>query len=157
MSKSEKRHFKLYASRHSVEENNYLKLFDAIDKQKNYDEGSILEKFRKEPFINRFPITKKRLYETVLRSLDAFHSQSSIDAELKRELHFAEILYKKSLYNQCAKILSSARHTALKHEKYSTLTEILHWQKKLIEKDNYLGQNKEGIEAMLHEDVLIAD
>ncbi|MCX6274071.1 MAG: hypothetical protein NTV09_02530 [Bacteroidetes bacterium] len=157
MSKSEKRHFKLYAGRHSVEENNYLKLFDAIEKQKSYDEGSILKKFSKETFINRFPITKKRLYETVLRSLDAFHSQSSIDAQLKRELHFAEILYKKSLYGQCAKILTSARHTAMKHEKHSSLAEIHHWQKKLIEKDNYLGQNEESISAMLHEDVLIAD
>ena len=157
MSKSEKRHFKLYAGRHSVEENNYLKLFDAIEKQKSYDEGSILKKFSKETFVNRFPITKKRLYETVLRSLDAFHSQSSIDAQLKRELHFAEILYKKSLYSQCAKILASARHTAMKHEKHSSLAEIHHWQKKLIEKDNYLGQNDESIAAMLHEDVLIAD
>ena len=77
MSKSEKRHFKLYSSRHSVEENNYQKLFDAIDRQKNYDEEFILKKFSKETFTNRFPITKKRLYETVLRSLDAFHSQSS--------------------------------------------------------------------------------
>ncbi len=157
MSKSEKRNFKIYAGRHSVEENNYLKLFDAIDRQKKYDEGAILKKFVKESFTNRFPITKKRLYETVLRSLDAFHSQSSTDAELKRELHFAEILYKKSLYNQCAKILSSAKHTALKHEKYSSLAEIHHWQKKLIEKDNYLGQNDDSIAAMLHEDVIIAD
>src|SRR5688572_27419266 len=157
MSKSEKRHFKLYAGRHSVEENNYLKLFDAIDKQQTYNEALILKKFSRESFINRFPITKKRLYETVLRSLDAFHSQSSIDAQLKRELHFAEILYKKSLYNQCAKILAAARHTALKYEKYSTLAEIMTWNKKLIDKDNYVGQDPESIEAMLREDVMIAD
>lgn len=157
MSKSEKRHFKLYAGRHSVEENNYLRLFDAIEAQAVYDESAILKKFSKESFINRFPITKKRLYETVLRSLDAFHSQSSTDAQLKRELHFAEILYKKSLYNQCAKILVSARNTALKYEKHSTLAEIHHWQKKLIEKDNYLGHDQDSIAAMWHEDVLIAE
>lgn len=157
MSKSEKRHFKLYASRHSVNENNYQKLFDAIDRQKNYDEGYILKKFSKESFTNRFPITKKRLYETVLRSLDAYHSQSSIDAQLKRELHFAEILYKKSLYGQCARILAAAKQIAMKHEKHSSLAEIHHWQKRLIEKDNYLGQSENAIAEMLREDVLIAD
>lgn len=157
MSKSEKRHFKLFAGRHSVEENNYLKLFDVIAGQKEYNEGSILKKFSKETFTNRFPITKKRLYETVLRALDAFHSQSSIDARLKRELHFAEILYKRSLYNQCAKVLASARLLAIKHEKHSSLAEIHHWQKKLIEKDNYLGQDEDSIAAMLREDILIAD
>ncbi len=157
MSKSEKRNFKLFASRHSVEENNYLKLFDAVERQRSYDETALLKKFSKEPFTNRFPITKKRLYEIVLRSLDAFHSHSSTDAQLKRELHFAEILYKKSLYNQCAKILHSAKHTALKHEKHSSLAEIHHWEKKLIEKDNYLGHNEDSINRMLHEDALVAD
>src|ERR1051326_780485 len=116
MSKSEKRHFKLYASRHSVAENNYIKLFDAIDRQRQYDENSILKKFEKQTLVNRFPITRNRLYETVLRSLDAFHSQSSTDAQLKRDLHFAEILYKKSLYDQCARVLASAKRVAERHE-----------------------------------------
>ena len=99
LNKSEKRYFNLYASRHTLgEKNNYVILFDAIDKQNEYDEASILKQFKKEAFINKFSITKARLYDVILDSLTAFHSASSIDAQLKRDLHCAEILYKKTLY-----------------------------------------------------------
>ena len=156
MNKPEKRYFKIYASRHSSEENNYLKLFDAIEKQNEYNEESILKKFQKETFVKKFPIAKARLFDTVLRSPDAFHANSSIDAQLKRQLHFAEILYKKSLYDQCARMLESAKRLATKYEKYSTLSEIFHWQKKLIEKDNYSGHEEGDLQKLLIEDERIA-
>ena len=157
MNKPEKRYFKIYASRHSSEQNNYLKLFDAIEKQTQYNEESILKKFQKEIFIKKFPIAKSRLFDTVLRSLDAFHANSSIDAQLMRQIHFAEILYKKSLYDQCARMLESAKRLAVKHEKYSTLSEIFHWQKKLIEKDNYSGLEEDDLQKLLVEDARIAE
>ena len=43
---SEKRGFKLFSSRHtSADENQYVKLFDAIDAHHVYDEALILKKF----------------------------------------------------------------------------------------------------------------
>ena len=48
LSKSEKRYFKLLSSRHTIgDENNYVKLFDFIDKQTTYDEGVIFKEFKK--------------------------------------------------------------------------------------------------------------
>lgn len=157
LNKPEKRYFNIYASRHSSEKNNYLKLFEAIDKQKQYDEEKIQQKFKQEVFVKKFAIAKARLFETILRSLDAFHANSSIDAQLKRQLHFVEILYKKSLYDQCNRMLKSAKRLAIKHEKYSSLSEIHHWQKKMIEKDNYSGQNEDDLNTLLTEDEHIAD
>jgi len=157
MNKPEKRYFKIYASRHSSAENNYLKLFEAIDRQPEYKEEDVLKKFAKESFVKKFPIAKARLYDTVLRSLDAFHANSSIDAQLKRQLHFAEILYKKSLYDQCARMLDSAKRLATRYEKYSALSEIVQWEKKLIEKDNYSGLEEEDLEKLLAEDARIAE
>ena len=62
MSKAEKRYFKLYSSRHTLgEKNNYSILFDAIDKQEEYDEGKLMKKFKGEAFTNRFSISKRRL------------------------------------------------------------------------------------------------
>ena len=88
LNKSEKRYFSLYASRHTIgEKNNYIILFEAIDKQLEYNESLILKQFKKEAFINKFSIAKSRLYDVVLDSLTAFHSRSSIDAQLKRDLH----------------------------------------------------------------------
>ena len=98
LSKPEKRYFKLHSSRHIIgEQNNYVKLFDAIDKQKEYNEAGLLAQFKQEVFIKQFSIAKSRLYDSILRSLDAYNSDSSVDSQLKNMLHHAEILFKKTL------------------------------------------------------------
>ncbi|MEW6469725.1 MAG: hypothetical protein AB1458_12410 [Bacteroidota bacterium] len=154
LTKAEKRNFKLYASRHTAaEDNNYVRLFNAIDAQREYDEQAITMRFG----VRQFSIVKARLYDAVLRSLDAFHAHSSIDARLKRDLHCAEILYKKSLYDLCAKLLTSAKKVAQKYERHSSLLEIYQWEKRLIEKDNYSGMNEEDINRFLKEDELIGE
>src|SRR5690606_33276142 len=108
LNKPEKRYFKVFSSRISGnEKSNYAILFDAIDKQKEYDEAAILKRFKKEAFIKSFSITKSRLYDAILRSLDAYHGNSSTEAQLKKLLHCVEILYKKALYQQSAKLLQS--------------------------------------------------
>lgn len=155
LSKPEKRYFKVFASRHSTGENVYQILFDAILKQENYDELAILKKFKKESFTNRFAITKSRLYDTILKSLDAFHSNSSLDAQLKRNLHCVEILYKKSLYKESSKLLLQTKKRALKFEKHTVLIDIFKWEKQLIEKDNYTETNTKELEKIWDEDRLV--
>jgi hypothetical protein len=158
LNKSEKRYFSLYASRHTIgEKNNYIILFEAIDKQEEYSEQTILKQFKKEAFVNKFSIAKSRLYDVVLDSLTAFHSGSSIDAQLKRDLHCAEILYKKTLYEQCSKMLVSAKKVATKFERHSSLLEINLWDKKLIETQNYSGKSENDILKVLEEDDLISE
>jgi exonuclease VII small subunit len=158
LSKAEKRYFKLYASRHTIgNENIYVRLFGAIDVQKKYDEAALRKKFEGEKFLRNFPIAKQRLHDAILKSLDAFHSNSSIEAELKRNLHCAEILYKKSLYHHCGKILARARRLAEKYERQSSLLEIFLWEKRLIEKDNYSGKTVDDLGKFLQEDKLIAE
>ncbi len=99
LSRTEKRYFKLFAARHTIgEKNDNLILFEAIDAQSEYDEVKLMKLFKQHTFQTRPAIAKARLYETVLRSLDAFHADSSADVEIRKLLHFAEILFKKSLY-----------------------------------------------------------
>jgi hypothetical protein len=158
LSKPEKRYFKVYSSRHTLgDKNNYQILFDAIDKQKEYDEDAIKKKFAKEAFVKKFSIAKSRLYDAILRSLDAYHANSSIDAQLKRLLHCAEILYKKTLYNQSYKVLRSAKKLAYKYEKHTTLMEIFKWEKLLVEKDNYTEVGEQKLNEINEEDHLIME
>jgi tetratricopeptide (TPR) repeat protein len=138
MSKPEKRYFKVFSSRHIIgDENNYQTLFDAIDKQEEYDEEKLLKKLKDKGFVNRFSIAKNRLYNALLKSLDSFHSNSSIEAQIHRQVHAAEILYNKSLYDQSLKVLHSARKVAEKHELFTVLIEISKWEKRILEKGNY--------------------
>lgn len=150
----EKRYFKIYATRHVIEKNNvHIQVFDAVDEQKTYDEQTILDRFKGEKFVKRFAVTKSRLYELILKSLHAYHASSSVDAELKKMLHMAEILYKKTLYRQCDKLLKKAKKLALQNDKHTTLLEIRLWEKRILEKDNYSGQDDQAINDILEEDL----
>jgi hypothetical protein len=158
MTKSEKRYFKLMASRHTIgDENNYVMLFDHIDKQESYDETAIFNTFKGEAFLNRFSITKKRLYDHILQALDAYHASNSAEAQLYRQLHAAEILYEKSLYDQARRILKSAEKQAVKSESYAILQKISSLNKKLIENDGYADTSMEVIKEMFSKDMFYTE
>lgn len=149
MTKSEKRYFKLVSSRHSIGgENNYIRIFDALEKMKLYNEESVFLMFKGEPFLNRFSITKKRLYDHILSALDAFHSSNSIDSQLFKMLHSVDILHNKSLYDQSKRILRSAEKLAQKHEKKEIELLIINKQQRLLETYGNLHLNKEVVQAI---------
>ena len=149
LNKSEKRYFKVFSSRHTIgEENNYIKLFDYIDKMDEYDEEVLFGHFKGQSLLNKFSITKARLYSNILKSLDTFHSNSSVDAQIFRSIHSAEILYNKGLYQQAEKILISAEKQAKKHENLNLLLEIKEKQKRLIENDLYSDVKANEIDKM---------
>jgi len=155
MSKPEKRYFKVFSSRHIIgDENNYQTLFDAIDKLDDYDEEKLMKKFKDKVFVQRFSIAKNRLYNALLKSLDSFHANSSVEAQLHRQVHSAEILYNKSLYDQSLKVLHSARKVAEKHEILHLLAEISKWEKRILEKNNYDDiQDEAQLNEILEKDI----
>lgn len=149
MSKSEKRYFKLMSSRHTIGgENNYVRLFDFLDKQPEYNEERIFNVFEGEAFLNRFSITKKRLYDHILSALDSFHSAHSVEAQLQKQLHAADILFEKSLYDQCRRVLRSAEKLAEKNELLGIQLLIANKKKRLLETAGYLHITEEEIREL---------
>lgn len=108
--------------------------------------------FKGQPLLNKFSITKARLYDNILKSLDTFHSSSSKDAMIFRMIHSAEILYNKGLYKQSEKILNSAEKKAKKHERFNLLLEIKQKQKRLIENELYTEIKPDQITKMFEDE-----
>lgn len=154
LSKAEKRYFKVYVARHTASDsqNNAQILFDAIDKQKEYDEQLLLEQLAQYPFTKKFSIAKARLYDTILKSLAAFYNEKSKEQIIRNELQSIEILFDKSLYKQCSKRLKSAKKQALKYNKSHLTLELLQWEKKLIEKDNYQSSSTQSLLLLCEEE-----
>ncbi len=130
LTKSEKRFFKLSASIHKGEKN-YLRIFDAIDGQREYDEEELGRLFRHEKFAKHLSYEKNYLHALILRTLRNFFSESSSEARLKELLRSAEILFEKRLYKQCSKILRKAKEIAYKYEKFPAILEVLRWEVEL--------------------------
>ena len=137
LSQSEKRFFKIYASRHVIGDgNDYVQLFDAIALQKNYNEEALREKFKGEPFLKRFAAVKNYLHQLIIKSMRSFHSASTIDIELKEMLIDIDFLYQKGLYKQCQKLHLKAEKLAIATDKKNRLLEILEWKAKLLQVTN---------------------
>lgn len=114
----EKRQFKLFSSKYQRQKgNNYVRLFDAIDKMAQYDEDVLRQKFRKEKFVKQLHVTKNYLYNLILHSLTLTHIENSPDAPLDGLLIQAEILFKKSLYDPCLKLVERGKELARKMER----------------------------------------
>lgn len=156
LSKSEKRFFKLSSSLQSGDKN-YLKIFDAIDRQKEYDEDMLKECFEGETFIKHFPSEKNHLYKLILKSLRAYHSDNSISSILKQEIKNIEILYKKALYRECNKFLGRAKKLAIEHEKFYYLFEMLSLEKLLLEEAYEAGEFTKDLDALIREERDVID
>jgi hypothetical protein len=134
LSKSEKRYFKIIAEKKNpdVKGNNYLQLFNAIDKQDVYDEEKIIRQFSKSTFIKHLPSEKNYLYFNILKALVLYHEGSSEFIELDDIRHCATILYNKGLYEQCNKMLTKARKLAISLELFPELLSITKLQLELL-------------------------
>jgi len=151
LTKSEKRFFKLSSSLQTGDKN-YLKIFDAIDKQKEYDEESLKGLFAKETFVKHFPSEKNHLYKLILKSLRSYHADNSVSGILKQETKNIEILYKKALYKECNKFLHRAKRIAIQNERFYYWFELLSWEKMLLEEAYEAGEFTKDLDALIAEE-----
>lgn len=147
MSKSEKRYFKLYATQHTnEEENNYIKLFNLIENQKNYDEKKL-----KHPAngFKQFHLLKLRLYEIILKRLHVYRSSAdSTEKSLEHYKNHAIILFEKGLYDSCYKMLRKGKHLATEHEKHGHLIEFIRIESELISAMSFKNINEDHLTAL---------
>ena len=130
LEKAEKRHFKLYIKRSSSNENlKIVQLFDAMDRQKEYDEKLLLDKL---PQIQKSQLSnlKAHLYKQILASLRLLKSADSIDLQLNEQFDYAHILYKKGLFLQSLRLIERAKETARAHQKFNFLIQAISLEKR---------------------------
>lgn len=123
---SEKGYFIKYSKRHVIgDENNYTRLFEAINEQKEkYDENEIKQIFKKEKFINQLTTAKNYLYNMILKSLQSYYDDKSTESQLASMKEHYKILFQKTLFDQSEKIFLKAKKVALDEERFSKLIDI---------------------------------
>ncbi len=143
MTRAEKRYYKLHLARHGHEKGSAQEqLFDAVARMEHYDERGLLQRFAGAAFTTHFAITKRRLYESVLRCLESYHADCSASVRLNRVLHQVEILHQRALYDDAWKMLNSARRLAKQHELIPGSAAVLAWERRLIECRNYAEEDE---------------
>src|SRR5687768_13711419 len=156
LEKAEKRHFKLYIKRSSSNDNlKIVRLFDAIDKLKEYDEKQLLKKLNgiQKPQLANL---KTHLYKQLLASLRLLKSADSMDLQLNEQFDYAHILYKKGLFQQSLRILERAKEIARTHQKYNFLTHMISLEKR-IETLHITRSLQDKVEELSAEAVAVSD
>jgi len=160
MSKAEKRSFKLYAKRNfSDKELKYVKLFDIVDKMKQYDEKLVTKHFANEK-ASLLSNIKANLYEQILNSLKIINRKNP---EISAYEFFtsAFALYQKGLYSQSLEMLQKAKHQAdltndniflLKIVDFEKLIEDRHITRNHKKRAEELIKQSEGIKSKIYAD-----
>lgn len=129
LKKSEKRYFKTFESKQ--ENMKFLRLFDLIDQQDEFDEDKILQKDQSiKP--QQLSNMKAHLYNKILQSLRMYNSNSVTEIGIHNLIDHVQILFNKSLYQQCTNVLKKARKSAERIDLLELQLEILNWEKKLL-------------------------
>ncbi len=131
LEKAEKRHFKLYIKRSSANtELKIVRLFDVLDKMKDYDEKNLLKKMGA---VTRPQLAnlKAHLYKQIMASLRLLKSADSMDLQLNEQFDYAHILYKKGLFHQSLRILERTKEIAKANQKFNFLPQIISLEKRI--------------------------
>jgi uncharacterized protein YeeX (DUF496 family) len=153
LTQSEKRYFKIYATRHVLNgSNKYVKLFNIIEKQNQYSEFEIRQKFHNDRFVNQLPAAKNYLYNLILESLNSYHRGKSSYSTINALIESVRTLYEKTLYEQAAKVLAKARALASAYESFPQLIEIYSWMQQLLQREQYTRQIEEKLKKIYQEE-----
>ncbi|CAG5077381.1 hypothetical protein [Parvicella tangerina] len=143
MTMSEKRYFKIYSSKHVIGgKNEYVSLFDAIDKQEAFDD----EQLKKYSFVKNLSAEKNYLHKLILKSLVAFNSKLNTKVKVTGLLQNAEVLYHKGLYKQAEKQCKKALKLTDKYELFAHKMAVLELLIELLSKQFHYQESIDVIE-----------
>lgn len=126
LTSSEKRYFKVNASKGGDAKSNYMQLFEAMDAQKeDYDEEKVKKKYAKKSFVKYLSAEKKQLREQILKYMRGYHSARSIDNQINELLQDERFYQDKGLFDSRIKSILKAKELAQKFERFHLLKEIL--------------------------------
>jgi hypothetical protein len=133
LSKSEKKYFRQYTKLHVIgDKNNYIRLFDFLDKQKVYNKYLLLQTFKNERFTKNFNVAKAYLFSVIMRSLQSYYAGLSAETRIRNLLNDVDILISKGLNEKALKLARQAVKMAKQHETYALLLHALDWERKCI-------------------------
>ncbi|HET6991261.1 MAG TPA: hypothetical protein VFJ43_08060, partial [Bacteroidia bacterium] len=125
LTQNEKRHFRVFSGT-SGSDKNYLKVFDALDKMKIYDNKTLNKKLAGTKI--NVSYEKNYLHKQLQKSLRTFYSENNSSIQLLDILKTIEILYRKRLIAQCQKLVDRGIGIVEKYELWNFHLELIEWQ-----------------------------
>ena len=155
---NEKRYFRTNnAHSRDTKNSNYIRLFEYLDNQKEYDESALKAFFLKEVFVKQLTRTKNYLYNILLATLREYHTETTMSLKVRNMISDIELLYSKSLFSQCEKLIKRARGLIEKHELIEQEIDLLYYEHALIYYAKTRKKTEQQIDAFYERQKTIID
>lgn len=128
LTKSEQRYFKLFIKNLGAKSTNYIRLFNAIAQQTEYDENKIKRKFRGEKFATNLSVSKQYLQGSIFKALRNYHSDKTIDDTILDGIRTLKILNNKGLFSLLRKEIERIEKLIKTYHRSFYLPIILYWK-----------------------------
>ncbi len=144
LSSREKSYFKRYSRIHGDSpDRNYLHIYEFLEKQRDYDESKLKERFRDKSFVKYLSSEKNYLFEQLLNSLMNYHLNTTVRGKLARSVLHVDILMQRGFDGKARKILQHAKKLAYKYEEFTTIQILIRFEEEIIFKHggmNFIDQ-----------------
>ena len=135
MKQTEKAYFKKTSFAYKKgSKNNFIYLFELIEKQNTYDEY----KLKKIIGTKHFAQKKQHLNKKILESLKNYYSKDSTKTQIEALLHEFRIYMSKSMFQSAEKSIKKAKKLSLKTENYQLYLHVLKNEIELLKNKNDL-------------------
>jgi len=149
MKKSEKRYFKLFNSTFEGKNKTNLKLFNAIDKQKDYDEAALKKQFADQSFVKHFAVVKSNLFNMILKSLRIYYDSLDERQKVNQHKENFRILVHRGLIDLARVQLDKGMKLATEHEIFEDKVLIASWYNSLNTVKAFRNNKNKDIENEL--------
>ena len=145
LNKTEKHYFKLQANIRGGDQE-YLYLFEVIDKLTYYDEDKIKQACSSFQFTKHLAKAKNHLFNAIVTGIDDYAQLSAFEHKLNQQIKTIDFLQAKGLILTCVKYIIKAKELAQKLEDFQILLKLNHLEYKLAAKlDNKTGKEVKEI------------
>ena len=135
MKQTEKAYFKKIAATYrKSSKNNFLHLFEMIDKQKAYNENKLKAIIGSKHFAQK----KQHLTKKIIASLKNYYSKDSIKTQIEGLLHENRIYLSKSMLDSAEKSIEKAKKLTLESENYQLYLYVLKNEIEILKNKNDL-------------------
>jgi hypothetical protein len=133
LSSAERRYFKIFIRGKTERSSKYLLLFDLLCDMPQYDSARVRRAvYGDNPLESqKYPELKSYLYDLILKALQAFDEQHSLEGRFANWMRSVASLFKRGHYNDCESILTKAQKTAVQYELFSRQLDIFRWYRHL--------------------------
>lgn len=132
MTPQQKINFKVFYKKTASKDSVYMRLFEAISSQKEYDESKILKEFNKTNGRKWLTTAKVRLFNMIIRTITLY--ESDLDTQIQEKLHAARIFQRKGLFKLAYQLIKQVRKLTEQYEKFELMPQILDAERALVSK-----------------------